>query len=134
MIWVLGASFKPSKEIIASLDLLPSRPGLGELLAARRRHLRHLRSARFFTNSLMYRGPAPWSASLISCSLAAYAFARIRFAGRNLLFTLMIGTLLLPYHVLLIPQYVLFRKLGLIDTSCRCVPASSWPRRRSSSS
>jgi multiple sugar transport system permease protein len=56
---------------------------------------------------------------LISCSLAAYAFARIRFAGRNVLFSLMTGTLLLPYHVLIIPQYVLFQKAGLINT---CVP------------
>ena len=72
---------------------------------------------------------------VISCSLTAYAFAKIRFAGRNLLFTLMIGTLLLPYHVLLIPQYVLFRKLELIDTLVPLVlPASSWRRRRSSSS
>lgn len=53
---------------------------------------------------------------VVSGSLTAYAFAKIRFAGRNLLFTLMIGTLLLPYHVLLIPQYVLFRNLELIDT------------------
>lgn len=52
---------------------------------------------------------------LISCSLAAYAFARIRFAGRNLLFAVMISTLLLPFQVLIIPQYVLFR-LGLINT------------------
>ena len=36
--------------------------------------------------------------------------------GRNLLFTLMIGTLLLPYHVLIIPQYVLFQKMELINT------------------
>ncbi len=53
---------------------------------------------------------------LISSSVTAYAFARIRFAGRNLLFSLMIGTLLLPYHVLLIPQYVMFQKLELTNT------------------
>ncbi|WP_405766017.1 carbohydrate ABC transporter permease [Streptomyces sp. NBC_01538] len=114
VIWVLGASFKPSKDIIASLDLLPTKPvwanfsGLADGISG-------ISITSFFTNSLMYAGLAVVGV-VISSSLTAYAFAKIRFAGRNLLFTLMIGTLLLPYHVLLIPQYVLFRKLGYIDT------------------
>lgn len=53
---------------------------------------------------------------LIPCSLTAYAFAKIGFAGRNLLFPLMIGTLLLPYHAPLIPQYVMFQKMQLINS------------------
>ena len=57
VIWVLGASFKPSKDIIASLDLLPGRPGLGELLRARRRHRRHLDRPASSQNSLIVRGP-----------------------------------------------------------------------------
>ncbi|MGW3653753.1 carbohydrate ABC transporter permease [Streptomyces sp. NPDC000878] len=114
VIWVLGASFKPSKDIIASLDLLPTKPvwanfsGLADGISG-------ISITSFFTNSLMYAGLAVVGV-VISSSLTAYAFAKIRFAGRNLLFTLMIGTLLLPYHVLLIPQYVLFRNLGYIDT------------------
>lgn len=114
VIWVLGASFKPSKDIIASIDLLPSKPvwanfsGLADGISG-------ISIGTFFTNSLMYAGLAV-AGVVISSSLTAYAFAKIRFAGRNLLFTLMIGTLLLPYHVLLIPQYVMFRKLELVDT------------------
>jgi len=114
VIWVLGASFKPSKDIIASIDLLPSKPvwanfsGLADGISG-------ISIGTFFTNSLMYAGLAV-AGVVISSSLTAYAFAKIRFAGRNLLFTLMIGTLLLPYHVLLIPQYVMFRKLEFIDT------------------
>ena len=114
VIWVLGASFKPSKDIIASIDLLPSKPvwanfsGLADGISG-------ISISSFFVNSLMYAGLAV-AGVVISSSLTAYAFAKIRFAGRNLLFTLMIGTLLLPYHVLLIPQYVMFRKLELVDT------------------
>ncbi|WP_030606909.1 carbohydrate ABC transporter permease [Streptomyces fulvoviolaceus] len=114
VIWVLGASFKPSKDIIASLDLLPTKPvwanfsGLADGISG-------ISITSFFTNSLMYAGLAVVGV-VLSSSLTAYAFAKIRFAGRNLLFTLMIGTLLLPYHVLLIPQYVMFRKLEFIDT------------------
>ncbi|MGW1212085.1 carbohydrate ABC transporter permease [Streptomyces sp. NPDC002499] len=114
VIWVLGASFKPSKDIIAGLDLLPAKPiwsnfsGLADGISG-------ISISSFFVNSLMYAVLAVVGV-VVSSSLTAYAFAKIRFAGRNLLFTLMIGTLLLPYHVLLIPQYVMFRKLELVDT------------------
>ena len=57
--------------------------------------------------------------NLLSCSLTAYAFARLEFRWRRPLFTLMLGTLMLPYHVTLIPQYVLFLNLGWVDTICR---------------
>ncbi|MGW0582472.1 carbohydrate ABC transporter permease [Streptomyces sp. NPDC002920] len=114
VLWVIGASFKPSKNIINSLDLFPTSPildnfrGLADGIA-------DISIWTFFQNSLFY-ALGSVVGILISCSLTAYAFARIRFAGRNLLFSLMIGTLLLPYHVLLIPQYVMFQKLELINT------------------
>ncbi|MGV9559302.1 carbohydrate ABC transporter permease [Streptomyces sp. NPDC003401] len=114
VIWVVGASFKPSKDIIASLDLLPAEPvwanfsGLADGISG-------ISISSFFVNSLMYAVLAV-AGVVVSSSLTAYAFTKIRFAGRNLLFTLMIGTLLLPYHVLLIPQYVMFRNLELVDT------------------
>jgi multiple sugar transport system permease protein len=114
VLWVLGASFKPSREIVGSLDLFPTSPilanfkGLADGIA-------DISIATFFQNSLFY-ALGSVVGILVSCSLTAYAFAKIRFAGRNLLFTLMIGTLLLPYHVLLIPQYVMFQKLELVNT------------------
>ncbi|POX49062.1 carbohydrate ABC transporter permease [Streptomyces sp. Ru72] len=114
VLWVIGASFKPSKNIINSLQLFPAHPiidnfkGLANGIA-------DISIWTFFQNSLLYAVGAVVGI-LISCSLTAYAFARIRFAGRNLLFSLMIGTLLLPYHVLLIPQYVMFQKMQLINT------------------
>jgi len=114
VVWVIGASFKPSKDIINSLRLFPTDPvlanfkGLADGIA-------DISIWTFFQNSLLYAGGAVVGI-LISCSLTAYAFAKIRFVGRNLLFSLMIGTLLLPYHVLLIPQYVMFQKLELINT------------------
>ena len=53
---------------------------------------------------------------LISTSMAAFAFARLRFRGRNALFILVLATMMIPYHVTLIPSYILFQKLGWIDT------------------
>jgi len=54
--------------------------------------------------------------NLISCSLAAYAFAKLDFRGRNLMFAVMLGTILLPFHVVLVPQFMLFRELGWLNT------------------
>jgi multiple sugar transport system permease protein len=54
--------------------------------------------------------------TLVSCSLAGYAFARFRFPGKNLLFTITLATLMLPAYVLLIPNFMLFWKLGWLNT------------------
>ena len=54
--------------------------------------------------------------NVISCSLAAFAFARLRARGKNVFFMLVLGTMLLPQEVTVIPQYVLFTRLGWNDT------------------
>ena len=53
---------------------------------------------------------------LLSCSLTAFAFARIRVPGRDALFIVVLATMMLPYHVTLIPQYLLFKELGWLNT------------------
>ena len=53
---------------------------------------------------------------LLSCSLVAFAFARLRWRGRNTVFLIMLATLMLPPQVTLIPQFVIYRDLGWIDT------------------
>ena len=54
--------------------------------------------------------------NLFSCSLAAYAFARLKFRLRTLWFAIMLMTIMLPVHVVLVPQYIVFNKLGLVNT------------------
>jgi multiple sugar transport system permease protein len=54
--------------------------------------------------------------TVLSCTLVAYGFARFRFPGRNLLFTLLIATIFLPYAVTIIPTYTLFVELGWVGT------------------
>jgi multiple sugar transport system permease protein len=54
--------------------------------------------------------------NLASCSMAAYAFARLEFRGRKLLFTIMLMTIMLPIHVVIVPQYVMFSQLGWLNT------------------
>ena len=54
--------------------------------------------------------------NLISCTLAAYAFARLEFKFRKLMFALMLATIMLPFHVTIIPQYIIFNSLELVNT------------------
>jgi ABC-type glycerol-3-phosphate transport system permease component len=53
---------------------------------------------------------------LLTCSFTAYVFARVRFPFREALFMLVLATLMIPYHVYLIPQYILFRILGWLNS------------------
>jgi multiple sugar transport system permease protein len=53
---------------------------------------------------------------LLSCSLVAYGFARFRFPGRDALFGVLLATLLMPFVVRLVPLFILFQKLGWINT------------------
>ena len=53
---------------------------------------------------------------MLSASLTAYVFARLRFPGRNFLFMLVLSTMMIPYQVTLIPQYLLFRNIGWLDS------------------
>ena len=53
---------------------------------------------------------------LVSSSLAAFAFARLRFPGRGVLFVLVLSTMMLPWHVTIIPQYIFFTKLHWVNT------------------
>ncbi|MEV6305334.1 carbohydrate ABC transporter permease [Actinoplanes sp. NPDC051861] len=54
--------------------------------------------------------------NLVSCSMAAYAFARLEFSGKRLWFAIMLGTIMLPIHVLIVPQYIMFSNLGWVNT------------------
>src|SRR5690554_5086732 len=53
---------------------------------------------------------------LITCSMAAYAFARLNFKGRNILFLLFLGTMMIPYNVTMIPSFMVLYWLGWVDT------------------
>jgi multiple sugar transport system permease protein len=71
--------------------------------------------ATFYKNSLIYAGVGT-VAAVLSSALAAYGFARIRFAGRGFWFTCMLLTLMLPVQVTIIPQYIFFTKVNLVNT------------------
>ncbi|RCG29108.1 carbohydrate ABC transporter permease [Sphaerisporangium album] len=70
---------------------------------------------RFFLNSIIV-STVVTAAQLITCSTAAYAFARLRFRGKGVLFALVIGSLMIPIQVTIVPLFLVMSKLGLTNT------------------
>lgn len=115
LFWMISSAFKTNAEIFgANVSFFPQSPTLD--------NFRHGISGvmgysifRFFGNSFLVTG-LNIIGNLISCSLAAYAFSKLPFKFSKLLFSIMMVTLMLPMHVRIIPQYVVFNRLGWIDT------------------
>ena len=114
VIWLASTSFKPAQEVLSGLALLPQAP-TGDNYAQVFAGVGGFSVWHYLGNSLLVSVGAV-AGNVISCSLAAYAFARLHFRGRGPMFGFMMGTIMLPQHVVLIPQYVIFQKLGLVDT------------------
>ncbi len=70
---------------------------------------------RWFLNSLTIAAMVVLG-QLITCSLAGFTFARMRFPGRTALFLVYLGTMMIPYHVTIIPVFVMMNNMGLVDT------------------
>jgi multiple sugar transport system permease protein len=109
--WMVGTSVKSQAEIVNNIGLLPERFTPGNYRQGWTNF--DVGFGRFFLNSAMV-SVLTLVGNAVSCLLAAYALGRLRFRLRKVWFTVMIGTLLLPGHVLIVPQYILFRSLGLV--------------------
>ena len=114
VVWMLGTSFKPAAEIVTSNRPWPLHWTLRNFPDGWHANP-GVTFGRFFLNSLFLSACAV-AGTLISCSLAAYAFSRLEFRGRSVLFAGMVVTILLPYHVLIVPQYAIFKQFGWINT------------------
>jgi len=71
--------------------------------------------ARWFVNTMIVT-VATVAGNLLFCSLAGYAFARIKFFGREVVFVLLLVTLMIPFQVVMIPTFIIVKDLGLINT------------------
>ncbi|MBB2899257.1 multiple sugar transport system permease protein [Kineococcus radiotolerans] len=111
--WMIISSFKPGNLILSQPGLIPSevtfdnyRNGwnaLGEPFSL------------FFVNSLLLT-VGSIIGNLVSCSLAAYALARLEFRARRLYFGITLASVMLPMHVLVVPQYIFFSQLDMLNT------------------
>ena len=113
LIWLVVSSLKPNSEIFRNLSIFTT-----DLTFENYTHgwtSQQVPFSVFIMNSLVI-ATAAIIGNLISCSLAAYAFARLRFWGRNAYFAIMLATIMLPFHVVLVPQFIIFRELGWLET------------------
>lgn len=113
LLWMVASSFKPESIIFTDLSIWPHSLDFGNYVQGWTALQESFTV--FFKNSVLV-AVLVVIGNTLSCSITAYAFARLEFRGRRIWFVVMLGTLMLPYHVTLIPQYVLFLKLGWIDT------------------
>ncbi|MGW8742230.1 carbohydrate ABC transporter permease [Streptomyces sp. NPDC055794] len=112
--WLLATSLKPADEVVTSLDLWPSHLEWSNYTTALD-GVSGVPVTRLLWNTVLIAGGAVVG-NVLSCSLAAYAFARLRFRMSKMMFAFMVATLMLPHHVVLIPQYIIFNRLGMVDT------------------
>ncbi len=113
LLWMFLSSFKPDELIFSDPTSFPTSFSLGNYYKGWTA-LRESFTV-FYINSFIISILAVIG-NLIACSLTAFAFARLEFWGKKFWFALMMGTLMLPYHVTLVPQYVLFLKFGWVNS------------------
>jgi multiple sugar transport system permease protein len=110
--WTVSASLKDNQAVLATPpSLWPSPIEWGNYSAV----FQALPLGRFFVNSLIVAGATTFF-QLLTCSMAAYAFARIRFRGRDGLFLIYLITLMVPAQVTMVPLFILMRVLGLVNS------------------
>ncbi|MEU2096144.1 carbohydrate ABC transporter permease [Streptomyces globisporus] len=114
LVWLLATSPKPADQVVTSLDLWPSHLEWSNYTTAME-GVSGVTVTRLLGNTLLIAGGAVLG-NVLSCSLAAYAFARLRFRMSRVMFAFMVATLMLPHHVVLIPQYIIFNQLGMVDS------------------
>ena len=113
LIWLVVSSLKPNADIFTDLGIFTTDLTLDNYVHGWT--AQQLPFSVFLMNSTILVVGAIIG-NLVSCSLAAYAFARLKFWGRNAYFAIMLGTIMLPFHVVLVPQFVIFRELGWLET------------------
>ena len=112
LVWALGASFKPLLEVYrfppSFLHWPPHWQNYPEAISK-------LPFFRFIGNTLIIT-TASTAGQILSASLVGYAFARLRWRGRNFWFICLLATMMLPGQILLIPHYLIFKNMGWVNT------------------
>lgn len=114
LLWMISASFKTTVEIFQGSGFFPKSFSFGNYITGWK-GISGISFGRFLCNSIVVAVIAIIG-NVASCIMTAYAFARLKFPLRNFWFTIMLGTMMLPIHVKLIPQYIIFNTFGWVNT------------------
>ena len=111
-LWMISSSLKPNYQIFeVPPRWIPNPPQWDNYREA----LTTLPFDRYMVNTAIITA-LTIAGHVVSCTLIAYAFARLRAPGRDMLFLVVLATMMLPYPVTMVPLYVLFKQLGWINT------------------
>ena len=113
LLWMVSSSFKPQQKIFSEPGLFPSEVTLENFTQGWT--ALGTPFALFFLNSAIVAALSVIG-NLFSCAIAAYAFARLEFRFKPALFAIMLGTIMLPFHVVLVPQYIMFQSIDWTNT------------------
>jgi multiple sugar transport system permease protein len=112
LVWLVRSSVMPLQQILAVPPQWIPDPWAWENYT---RVFETLPFLRYFWNTLTVLAPVV-AGTVVTATLAAYGFARLRWPGRDLVFAVLLTTLMLPYVVTLIPTFLIWSKLGLVNT------------------
>jgi ABC-type glycerol-3-phosphate transport system permease component len=111
-LWMISTSLKPSKEVLVfPPQFLPTSFDWGNYIDG----WLALPFTRFLINTVLVTALAILG-NLVSCTLPAYAFARLRARGSRVFFLLMLATMMIPVEVTIVPTFILFSKVHLVNT------------------
>lgn len=111
-IWMILTSLKTQSEAITiPLQILPDKLLFSNYVSV----FRKVPFAKMYLNSIISTGVIV-GVQIILCSMAAYAFGRIKFLGRNVIFAALLAVLMVPSSFFILPQYLLLQKMGLLNT------------------
>lgn len=114
ILWMISNSFKTSAEIFGNSSLIP-RSFRWDNYVRGWKFNNAITFGTFFRNSLFYTMVATFGA-VMSSAIVAYGFARIPFKGRAFWYACMFVTLMLPYQVVMVPQFIIFHRIGWVNT------------------
>lgn len=111
LLWMAGSSLKTQQTIFSDMSIFPKNPMWGNFYLAWTKG----GFGMYFLNSMFYTVTAVFGIVIIA-SLAAFAFSRLKFPGKNLLFYMFLAAMMIPLPGSFVPLYVLMTKLHLINT------------------
>jgi multiple sugar transport system permease protein len=114
VLWMVVSSFKPNNMIFSDPGLVPKAVTIDNYITGWKGYA-GTSFGKFFSNSFLMCAGAVVG-NLISCTMAAYAFGRLKFVGRNFWFAVMMLTLMLPTHVTIVPRYILFNTFDWVGS------------------
>lgn len=113
LLWLVVSSLRPNDEIFRNPGLWPLSFDIGNYIAGWTA-LQSPFSTYLVNSAIVTIGCV--IGNLFSCALAAYAFARMEFFAKRSMFAIMLVTIMIPIHVIIVPQYIMFAQMGMVNT------------------